>query len=301
MPTARDTVVLVVALASVSFSGPLMAAAAAPALAIASWRNGLGAAATAAAALTRQRAELRRLALRPALAAAAAGIALAVHFSTWVPSVTMTTVAAATALVSTQSVFVPLIAVAMGRRMPRAVWLGIGVAVIGAALITGADIGLSARALAGDGLAVIGGFAAAVYVTIGERVRASMSTLSYTTICYSVAAAILLVVCLVGGVPLTGYSGNAWLKLALIAITAQLLGHSLINVALRTTSATVVSLVLLFETPGAAIVAFGWLGQRPPWTAVPGIVALLAGLVVVTRARGRGVEAARRGAGGDAR
>jgi drug/metabolite transporter (DMT)-like permease len=69
-------------------------------------------------------------------------------------------------------------------------------------------------------------------------------------------------------------------------VAAQLLGHSLINVVLRSTSPTVVSLAILLETPGAAIVAYVWLHQHPPWTAIPGLVLLFAGLVVVARSRG---------------
>ena len=46
LPPARDLGLLALALAGVSASGPIMAATAAPALAIAFWRNALGAATT---------------------------------------------------------------------------------------------------------------------------------------------------------------------------------------------------------------------------------------------------------------
>ena len=49
----------------------------------------------------------------------------------------------------------------------------------------------------------------------------------------------------------------------------------------------VVSLVLLFETPGAALVAYVWLHQHPRLWAVPGLVLLFAGLVLVVRGRDR--------------
>ena len=84
---------------------------------------------------------------------------------------------------------------------------------------------------------------------------------------------------------LTGFSTDAWLKIVAVTICAQLLGHTLINVVLRSTSATVVSLAILLETPGAAVVAALWLHQRPPWLAVPGIVALLVGMALVVRSR----------------
>ena len=99
-------------------------------------------------------------------------------------------------------------------------------------------------------------------------------------------ALVLLGVCLLGNVPLHGFSANAWAKIVLVTVTAQLLGHSLINLVLRSTSPTVVSLAILLETPGAGIVAYVWLHQRPPWTAIPGLVLLFAGLVVVARSRG---------------
>lgn len=285
-PPALDSTLLLVAIAGVSFSGPLMAATVAPALAIAFWRNALGAGVTALLAGCRHRSELRGLDRRTVGIAAAAGVALAAHFATWVPSVTMTTVASATALVSTQAIFVALIARRRGTDLPRAAWLGIVVASVGTALITGADVGVSGRALAGDALAIAGGLFAAIYVTIGARARTRMTTASYTTICYTVCALVLLALCLLGGVPLHGFSGHAWTMIVLVTVSAQLLGHSLINLVLRSTSPTVVGLAILLETPGAGIVAYVWLHQRPPWTAIPGLVLLFAGLVVVARSRG---------------
>ncbi len=285
-PPTFDAVLLAVAVAGVSFSGPLMAATTAPALAIALWRNVFGAGGAIVGVLARRRAELRALPRRSWLLSVLGGLALALHFGTWVPSVTMTSVASATALVSTQSVFTALIARALGRGLPRAAWIGMVVATVGTGLITGADVGLSARALQGDLLAVVGGLGGALYVTVGSRARSNVTTSTYTAICYSTCALGLLCVCLIGGVRLTGFDGNAWLKIVLVTLCAQLLGHSLINVVLRSTSATVVSLAVLFEVPGAAIVAYVWLHQRPPLSALPGLVLLLGGLVLVARARG---------------
>jgi len=278
-PPPRDGALLAVAIAGVSFSGPLMAATAAPALAIALWRNVFGAGITALAVR-----ELR-VGARAWGTALLAGVALAVHFGTWVPSLTMTSVASATALVSTQPIFAALLAMVAGRTLPRSAWVGIGVATLGAGLVAGADIAVSARALAGDLLALTAGAAAAVYVTIGAAARVRMSTATYTTACYSTCAVLLLIVCGIGGVHVTGFSGNAWLKIVFVTVCAQLLGHTLINVVLHSTSPTVVSLALLFEVPGAALVAYLWLHQRPPASALPGIALLLAGLAVVVRAR----------------
>jgi drug/metabolite transporter (DMT)-like permease len=57
------------------------------------------------------------------------------------------------------------------------------------------------------------------------------------------------------------------------------------NRVLRTTSPTVVSIAILFEVPGAAILAALWLGQTPPVAAVPALALLLAGIALVIGAR----------------
>jgi drug/metabolite transporter (DMT)-like permease len=216
-----------------------------------------------------------------------AGLALAAHFSTWVPSTKLTSVATATALVATQPVWVGLIAVAQGRRLPGWTWVGIGLAVAGAALATGADVTADSAALVGDLLALAGGLMAAIYTSLGERARATTSTTAYTAVCYSVCGAAMLVICLVGRVPLTGYPATAWAALVALTVGPQLLGHSLFNFALRRVSATTVSVVILLEVPGAALIAWAWLGQVPRPAALPGLALLLLGVVIVVLAARR--------------
>jgi drug/metabolite transporter (DMT)-like permease len=203
--------------------------------------------------------------------------------------VTLTSVASSTALVATQPVWAALLARLSGQQVGRQVWVGILVAVAGAGMVTGADLTLSARAVAGDVLALLGGMLAAAYVTAGAAVRVRISTTSYTTVCYSACALLLTLVCVLAGQPLAGYPAGTWAKLAALTVGAQLLGHSLINVVLRSTSPTVVSLAILFEAPGAALIAAVWLGQLPPASALPGIAVLLVGLAIVIRAGARAI------------
>jgi drug/metabolite transporter (DMT)-like permease len=275
---------MAVALLAVSTSGPLIAATAAPALAIAFWRNAFSGAALLPIALVRNRRELFDLSPRERRLALLAGVMLALHFGTWIPSVRETSVASATALVATQPVWSALIARARGEQIGRPVWLGIAVSLCGALLLTGADLQVSGRALLGDFLALLGGVFAAAYMTAGSEVRQSVSTTAYTALCYSTTAVLLGVTCVLDGQALVGYSGRDWLKLVALTAGAQLLGHSLFNVVLRTTSPTVVSLSLLFEIPGAALIAALFVsGQHVPWLALPSAGLLVAGLALVIR------------------
>jgi drug/metabolite transporter (DMT)-like permease len=204
----------------------------------------------------------------------------------------LTTVASATAIVCTQPVWVALIARVMGHAVPRRTWFGIAISLVAVVVLTGVDFSLQPRALVGDLLALLGGVFAALYTVAGGEVRRTVSTTSYTAICYSTAAVVLLAGCLLLQVDLWGYDAETWLKLVALTVGAQLLGHSLFNVVLRTTSPTVVSLVLLLEVPGAALIAAAWLGQVPPPAVVPAALLLLVGLAVVVSARPEDVEPA---------
>jgi drug/metabolite transporter (DMT)-like permease len=278
-----DLPLLAVAVAAVSTSGPLMASAAVtvPVLAIAMWRNALSLVVLGPATLLRRRSEVRGLRARELRFAGAAGFFLALHFATWVPSLNMTSVASATALVATQPVWQAIIARLQGHHVSRQVWIGIAFAVVGAAWLSGVDFSVSGRHLEGDGLAATAAVFAAVYIAAGGEVRRTVSSLTYTTFCYSVAAVVLLAICLVGGVRLGGWSAVSWWKLVAITGGAQLLGHSMFSQVLRTTSPTVVSLVILLEVPGAALLAWLWLGQVPRLSVIPGALLLLAGIAVV--------------------
>jgi drug/metabolite transporter (DMT)-like permease len=58
------------------------------------------------------------------------------------------------------------------------------------------------------------------------------------------------------------------------------------NMVLRSTSPTVVSLALLLEIPGAALIAAVALGQTPPLAALPAALLLLVGLGIVVSSGG---------------
>ena len=291
LPPATDLAVMSVGVIAVSTSGPLIAAAAAPALAIAFWRNAFASGVLVPLVAWRHRAEVASLTRREWRLAIFAGVLLAAHFAAWVISLRLTSVASATALVSTQPIWVALLARRTGTSMPARAWVGILVAVIGAGVLAGADLSTSPRALGGDVLAVVGGAGAAGYMVTGSEVRRHVSTVTYTAICYATTAVALLVCCLAAWQSLVGYSGGTWLRIFALTVGAQFLGHSLFNRVLRTTSPTVVSLAILFEVPGAALLAAAFLGQHPSWFAVPGMLLLLAGIGVVITARDRTAEA----------
>jgi drug/metabolite transporter (DMT)-like permease len=283
-----DLVLLGVAVLAVSTSGPLIRYAAAPALAVAFWRNALALPALAVPALRARRPDARERRL-----IVLSGLFLAAHFATWVPSLSYTSVASSVALVATQPVWAALIARARGEHVHREVWIGIGIALAGVLVLSGVDLSISPRALFGDLLALVGGALAAAYVSVGSEVRRSVGTAVYTTGCYGVASLLLLVACLVSGRPLAGYGTATWVAIVALVVGPQLLGHTLVNTVLRSITATAVSVAILFEVVGATVLAALWFGETPPLAAIPAGLLIFSGIIVVIRAgRRRPVEGA---------
>ena len=275
----------VVGVLGVSASGPLMASIAAPALAIAFWRNALATAVLAPMAAGTQRHEIGGLDRRQARLLALAAVALAAHFGTWTTALQHTSVASATALVCLQAGFVVLFGRLRGNPVPSSVLAGLGLAFAGVLVVSGVDVTVSTEALVGDLLALTGGIFGAVYVWVGSDLRRTLSTTTYTTLCYGGCALVLLFACVVGRQPLAGYAADDWVKLAAVTVSAQLLGHSVFNHLLATMSPTVISLVLLLEVPGAALLAAVFLGQAPPWGVYVGLLLIIAGLALVVSSR----------------
>jgi drug/metabolite transporter (DMT)-like permease len=284
MPSRKDLAQLGVGVVAVGTSGPLIAASTVPIPSLIMWRNALSAVATAPFAirdLRRQRAQGRSPARSTLLLSAFSGVLLAAHFLGFFAAMRMTSVAAGTALVALQPVFAALMAKSRGHFVPAKAWLGMAIALVGVLAIGGVDYSLSTRALLGDLAAIAAAFLGAAYVSVVSEVRTNLSTSIHTTICYSTTAGIMIVVSLLTSQPLWGYSGREWLIIAGLIFGAQLLGHTVFNHVLKTTSATVVSLIVLFETPVAALIAALWLSQFPPPGIYLGMVLLLAGSALV--------------------
>ncbi len=273
----------------------------APALAIAAWRLTLASLALLPLALWRHRAELRALPRRTWGLALLSGVFLGLHFATWISSLAFTTVASSVVLVSASPLFVALISAAALREMPaRPVRLGLAVALTGVLVIGAADLctphGCPApadlfrgRAFIGNLLALAGAVAVAVYYSLGRALRAGhaghppLSLIPYIFLTYGTASLTLLVSLGAARLPFTDYAPRAWLWFALLALIPQLLGHSSFNWALRYLPATYVSVTVLGEPIGSAILAALLLGEIPGPLKIAGGALLLGGILITSQ------------------
>jgi len=275
---------LVLGVVAVSWAAPLIRFAEAPSLAISAWRLTFAATPLLVLALLRGRAELAALTPRTWGWLVLSGVALALHFATWIASLKYTTVASSVALVTTQPVWVALFAwgVLSERVGPRGL-AAIALCLAGSVLIGARDFAAGGQALWGDMLAVLGAILAAAYFVIGRRVREALSLGGYVGVVYSVAAVALLVAHLFVDSPLTGFTPRTWAVLAGLAVVPQLIGHSLLNASVRHLSAPFVAVSVLGEPVLSTLWAIPLLGETPDGVQLLGGGLALVGVVLMAR------------------
>jgi drug/metabolite transporter (DMT)-like permease len=282
--------VLVAAVLAMSWGGPLVRYATAPALAVAAWRVAFSVAFIALVILARDRgAALRRLRPGDWALGALSGLFLAGHFWSWIASLAYTTVASSVVLVNTQPIFVALLSIAfLGERPTARQWAGIAVAVAGAAAIGWGDFAGGTEPLLGDLLAVAGAVFVSLYYVIGRRLRQRLALWDYIAVVYGVAAVFLLAAtAALPGVAVTGYPTTDWLVFLALAAGPMMIGHTGVNFALRYVPAYVANLVLLGEPVGATLLAW-WLPgirERPSAQLVLGGGLVLLGIALGVRRR----------------
>ncbi len=278
---SRHAGLLALAVLAVSSSAILIRLADAPALAISFYRCAMAAAVLLPIALVRHGAEVRSLGRRQWVVALTSAAALAAHFALWVPSLSYTSVAASTVLVTSSPVWVALVGrLTVGERVTRLGVAGITLSLAGAAVISWGDASVSARAALGDALALGGAVAAAAYVLAGRDLRQRMSLSTYAGIVYTGAAALLGAAMLVTDTRFTGYPPEVWGLFALMTLGPQLLGHTVFNYLLAHVEASVVAISVTAEPVGASLLALAAFGEVPSVAAIAGGALILSGIYV---------------------
>ena len=129
-------------------------------------------------------------------------------------------------------------------------------AIMGSVLISWGDFRISGEAFYGDLLALIACAFVTGYFLLGQEVRKRLSLMTYTMVVYSVSSIVLFFYVIVTGASFGPYERQDWVLFLLLAVIPNLLGHTLLNWSIKYLSANVISVSILFEPIGAAILAF---------------------------------------------
>ncbi len=215
--------------------------------------------------------------------AVVAGFFLALHFYSWFTSLELTTVASSTVLVTMQPLFIFIGAyLFLKERVALAQLLATLIALAGSVIITLGDR-QTGHALAGDALALLGALLVAIYLLVGRRLRAKIPVLEYTFIVYLASGLLLAALALVTGTPFYPYPPKTWVVFLLLALVPTMLGHSLFNWALKYLETSYISVSILGEPVGAALLAYLFFREKPGIFEITGGLLILLGLYLFTK------------------
>lgn len=246
-------------------------------------------------ALIKKKQELSNLKRSDLILALISGFFLSIHFAAWITSLEYTSIASSVVLVSTTPLWVAIFSpITIKEKVPKQLLIGLIIALIGTVVISLSDLctiksgiicpSLSdltkGRAFIGDILALIGSWMGAGYILIGRKLRSKISTVSYITLVYGIAAIFLILFAILSGQRFFGFSSQTYIFFILLAIIPQLLGHSSFNWALGYLSAVFISISLLGEPIGSSILGYIIFSETPSPLNLFGAILILIGIII---------------------
>ncbi|MFC4402048.1 DMT family transporter [Gracilibacillus xinjiangensis] len=223
-----------------------------------------------------KKAELRSLDKRDWGMTILAGISIAIHFIIWFESLNYTSVASSVVLVTLQPVFAFIgTSIFFKEKFAPGTIISMFIAIFGSIIIAWGDFQIAGEALYGDILALVAAVFITIYFLLGQSVRKKVSMVTYTCVSYLSGSIVLIIYNMIAGNSYINYSSDEWLIFLSIAVIPTLLGLNLLNWALKWVSTSIISMGIVFEPVGAAMLAYFILGEKVSW------VQWLGGMIVV--------------------
>jgi drug/metabolite transporter (DMT)-like permease len=273
---------------SVSSAAVLIRMTPAPASSIAFWRLFLTAIMLAPLLFKKRR---HPVPVRQILPLALSGLFLALHFIFWIHSLSLLPVALSTALVSTHPLMLAVYSrLRQHRRLQTSTRWSLGLVVLGLCLLGLGDM----RHIdwTGVGEALAGALFAGLYLLTGQHARQQLSASEYSTGTYAAASVLLAASELLRRGNLGPMNGHLLVLYLLMALIPTLGGHTLFNWLLRWVPASRLSLAMVGEIPGAALLAWLVLHQMPGWPIWLSITLITAGIGIALRTPAASISSA---------
>ena len=210
------------------------------------------------------RTELKSITKRQLAGCMLGGLFLAGHYFTWFTAIGHTTIASAVVLCNISPIIILIITTLILREKTtvKAV-IGVIIALIGAAIITGGDYSFAGDAIYGDIMAFFGALFYALYFLVGRKMRKGINATVYVFIIFATCWAAFAVGMIGTGTQFTGYSVKDYFYLFAFAMICQIGAHAVFNWCLGHVSPLYISTIETGESVFAAALAALLLAEIP--------------------------------------
>lgn len=185
------------------------------------------------------------------------GLMLAVHFMSWVVGARMTPTANASLIVNLVPLAMPFfLAWVAHEPLTRREAVATAVALSGVVILTASDLSLNPTYFAGDLISFGSMLFYALYLALGRRNRTFPTVWLYLVPLYGVAAVASMAVALLFVNPIQPYSAREAALILGLGVVPTVIGHSLLNRAMRVFRGQIVSIVNMGQFVFAGLMAF---------------------------------------------
>ena len=205
------------------------------------------------------------------------GVLLAAAFGLQTAGLELTTVASTGFITGLYVVFTPLLALALFRtRVPRALWLGVALAVAGLLLLSGVPGGSTA----GNLLVLASALAAALQIVAMERLAPRYDARALTFLMMAVAFVVCGILALAAGDLEVPRGWTVWSALLVTGLFSGALGYLVATWVQARTTAARAALVFTLEAPFAALFGVLLADEVLGWQGWLGCAVIMAGILV---------------------
>lgn len=213
------------------------------------------------------------------------GLVLAAHFISWIVAARMTPTANASLIIGLVPIAMPfLLAVLVRERLTRNEILATAVALSSVIFLTASDLNLAPQYVWGDVLCFVSMLFYAFYLALGRKNRRFPTVWLYLVPLYFVAGVTCFGIALFFVNPFQPYSTREILLILGLGIIPTVIGHSLVNNAMKHFRGQIVSIINMGQFVFAGIMAYLFFDEIPRWTFfVASALLLLSAWIVVRR------------------
>jgi len=211
------------------------------------------------------------------------GLFLGLHFAFFFLGVRYTSIANATLLGNTGPFFTTIFALCAGERISKKTYLGLGLVLFGVIIVQGSGFSLGSEKILGNIVSLMSGLFVGLSYIFSAKIREKTRNTVYGRSLFFVAAVTIGILAIFRGDSLFEFQKEHIVWLIFLGLVPSILGHNILNYAIKFLTPTAVASVPLGESIIATILGYIIFSEGIPFETVLGGPIILYGIYIILK------------------